>query len=46
MITWILERTLDLVAGVWEMAKFFAPGIALWLVIMITWALFLSWFMA
>ncbi len=43
MITWILTTLVDLVSGMWELVKFFAPGIALWLVIMITWALFLSW---
>lgn len=45
MITWILERTVDLVSGMWELIKFFAPGLLLWLVIMIGWAWFMVWFL-
>ena len=39
MITWIVERLVELADGMWAVIKFFAPGIALWLVIMITWCL-------
>ena len=42
MITRILFVLVDLFSGVWELVKFFAPGIALWLVIMITWALLIT----